>query len=116
MVVVKLYTTVVARARELFLHAHKDVVSWSGMALTPLLHQIRDHKRVIESKLDVLRKINESSQSLDQEIAALSQTLEPLLRQYDELMTIRHAMRLDAVPSNDEAKGEAYRPLQAAAG
>jgi len=116
MVVVKLYTTVVARARELFLHAHKDVVSWSGMALTPLIHQIRDHKRVIESKLDVLRKINESSQSLDQEIAALSQTLEPLLRQYDELMTIRHAMQLDQVQLEDEVKTEAYRPLQALAG
>jgi len=116
MVVVKLYTTIVARARELLLHAHKDVVNWSGMALTPLIHQIRDHKQVIESKLDVLRKINESSQSLDQEIAALTRTLEPLRRQYDELMAIRHAMQLDRVPSENEAEEDDYRPLQAMAG
>jgi hypothetical protein len=116
MVVVKLYTTIVARARELFLHAHKDAVGWSGMALTPLIHQIRDHKRVIESKLDVLRKINESSHSLDQEIAALTQALEPLRRQYDELLAIRQAMQLDDVQPEVEAEEEAFQPVEALAG
>ncbi|WP_434130081.1 dynamin family protein [Methylocaldum sp. GT1BB] len=116
MVVVKLYTTVVARARELFLHAHKDAVGWSGMALTPLIHQIRDHKRVIESKLDVLRKINESSHSLDQEIAALTQALEPLRRQYDELLAIRQAMQLDDVQPEVEAEEGPFQPAEAVAG
>ncbi|MGX2040803.1 dynamin family protein [Methylocaldum sp. MU1018] len=115
MVVVKLYTTIIARARELFLHAYKEVSNWSSTALTPLIHQIRDHKRVIESRLDVLRKINESSQSLDQEIAALTQTLEPLRRQYDELVAIRRAMRLDQVQSETEAETEVYRPSRAVA-
>lgn len=116
MVVVKLYTTVVSRARELFLQAHRDVVGWSGMALTPLIHQIRDHKRVIESKLDVLRKINESSHSLDQEIAALTHALEPLRRQYDELLEIRHALHLDQAESEAEIEEDLFQPVEAVAG
>ncbi|BBA32276.1 uncharacterized protein sS8_0308 [Methylocaldum marinum] len=116
MVVVKLYSTIIARARELFLHAYKDVVTWSAMALTPLIHQIRDHKRVIESKLDVLRKINESSYSLDQEIATLTQTLEPLRRQYDELMAIRQAMQLDEVRFEADGEDDAFHPVEAMVG
>ncbi len=116
MVVVKLYTTVVSRARELFLQAHGDVVGWSAMALTPLVHQIRDHKRVIESKLDVLRKINESSHSLGQEIAALTHALEPLRRQYDELLEIRHALHLDQAESEAEVEEGLFQPVEAVAG
>jgi hypothetical protein len=116
MVVVKLYTTVVSRARELFFQAHRDVVGWSAMALTPLIHQIRDHKRVIESKLDVLRKINESSHSLDQEIAALTHALEPLRRQYDELLEIRHALHLDQAESEAEVEEDLFQPVEAVAG
>lgn len=116
MVVVKLYTTVVSRARELFFQAHRDVVGWSAIALTPLIHQIRDHKRVIESKLDVLRKINESSHSLDQEIAALTHALEPLRRQYDELLEIRHALHLDQAESEAEVEEDLFQPVEAVAG
>jgi hypothetical protein len=116
MVVVKLYTTIIARARELFLHAYRDVVGWSGMALTPLIHQIRDHKRVIESKLDVLRKINESSHSLDQEVAALVHALEPLRRQYDELVGIRQTLQLDQARSEAEVEEDLFQPVEAVAG
>lgn len=116
MVVVKLYSTIIARARELFLQAYRDVVAWSGMALTPLIHQIRDHKHVIESKLDVLRKINESSHALDQEIAALVHALEPLRQQYDELVEIRQALQLDEARTEAEVEEDLFQPAEAVAG
>jgi hypothetical protein len=71
---------------------------------------------VIESKLDVLRKINESSHSLDQEIAALTHALEPLRRQYDELLEIRHALHLDQAESEAEVEEDLFQPVEAVAG
>lgn len=94
-VVHKLYGTIIANARELFAHAHKEAVAWSGAALAPLIHKIKDHKRLIESRLEVLRKVNESSESLDTEIAALERKLDPLEKQYQELLEIRRLLELE---------------------
>lgn len=101
-VVVKLYTTTIARARELFEQAHRDAIGWTTMALVPLVHQIKDHKRLIESRLEVLRKVNETGASLDEEIAALSKSLGSLRQRYSELAAIRQVLHLDDTGSGAE--------------
>lgn len=88
LVVQKLHAVVIARSRDLFMQAHKESLKWSSTALLPLVHQIKDQKRRIESRLEVLRKVNESSESLDGEIDALERQLMPLRMQYDELRDI----------------------------
>lgn len=110
-VVVKLYTTTIARARELFEQAHRDAIGWTTMALVPLVHQIKDHKRLIESRLEVLRKVNETGASLDEEIAALSKSLGSLRQRYSELAAIRQVLHLDDTGSGAEATDmDDYRP------
>jgi chaperonin cofactor prefoldin len=56
--------------------------------LTPLVQQIKERKRSIEARLEVLRKVNDSSESLDSEIAEMDRKLQPLQKQYDELKAI----------------------------
>jgi hypothetical protein len=113
-VVVKLYTTTIARARELFEQAHKDAIGWTTMALVPLVHQIKDHKRLIESRLEVLRKVNETGASLDGEIATLAKSLNSLRQRYSELATIRQTLQLDGAGTGSEtADVEDYRPTRA---
>jgi hypothetical protein len=115
-VVVKLYTTTIARARELFEQAHKDAIGWTTMALVPLVHQIKDHKRLIESRLEVLRKVNDTGASLDSEIATLTKSLEALRQQYSELAAIRRVLQADTAESNESsAETEDYRPSRAVA-
>jgi hypothetical protein len=115
-VVVKLYTTTIARARELFEQAHKDAIGWTTMALVPLVHQIKDHKRLIESRLEVLRKVNDTGASLDGEIVALTKSLESLRQQYSELAAIRRILQLDTTESDENsANTENYRPSRAMA-
>lgn len=99
-VVVKVYTTTVARARELFEQAHNDAVGWTTMALVPLVHQIKDHKRMIERRLEVLRKVNESGTSIESEVASLVQSLNVLKQQYEEIMAIRRALHLDGTTTS----------------
>ena len=113
LVVQKLYTTIIANARELFGQAHQESKTWAASALGPLVHQIKDRKRFIESRLEVLRKVNESSESLDTEIEAMEKKLQPLQLQYDELISIRKALQIDGLPiSNTKAEAKNESPAQ----
>ncbi|HEY8219178.1 MAG TPA: dynamin family protein [Methylobacter sp.] len=94
-VINKLYSTLIARARNILRQAHADATTWSNGVLTPLMHQIKDHKKQIEGRLQMLRKINESKGSIIENIASLEAELEPLKRQRDELAIIIKAMHLD---------------------
>lgn len=94
-VINKLYSTLIAKARNILRQAHTDAITWSNGVLTPLMHQIKDHKKQIEGRLQMLRKINESKGSIIENIASLEVELEPLKRQRDELTAIMKAMQLD---------------------
>ncbi|WAK02166.1 dynamin family protein [Methylobacter sp. YRD-M1] len=95
-VINKLYNTIIAKARNILGQAHTDAAVWSNSVLTPLMHQIKDHKRQIENRLQMLRKINDSKGDIVESIASLEAELAPLKRQRDELTTIIRAMQLDA--------------------
>ncbi|MDD5412525.1 MAG: dynamin family protein [Methylobacter sp.] len=95
-VINKLYGTLITKARTILKQAHSDATAWSNGVLTPLMHQIKDHKKQIDGRLQMLRKINESKGSIAENIATLEKELEPLKRQQTELATIIKAMQLDA--------------------
>ncbi len=94
-VINKLYSTLIAKARNILRQAHADATTWSNGVLTPLMHQIKDHKKQIEGRLQMLRKINESKGDIIENIANLEAGLEPLKKQRDELSIIIKAMQLD---------------------
>lgn len=94
-VINKLYSTLIAKARNILRQAHADATTWSNGVLTPLMHQIKDHKKQIEGRLQMLRKINESKDSIIENIMSLEAELEPLKRQRDELAIIINAMQLN---------------------
>lgn len=96
-VINKLYSTLIAKARNIVRQAHTDAVDWSNSVLTPLMHQIKGHKKQIEGRLQMLRKINSSKGSVIENIASLEAELEPLKRQRDELAIIVNAMHLDSL-------------------
>ena len=102
-VIDKLYNTLVAKARNTIKMAHNDAIMWSNGALTPLMHQIKDHKKQIENRLSMLRKINDSKGTVSENIANLEAELAPLKRQRDELMIIIRGMQLDSQSANEEA-------------
>ena len=101
-VINKLYSTLISKARNTMKHAQKDAAAWSNSVLTPLMHQIKDHKKQIEGRLQMLRKINESKGSVAENIAILEQELEPLKRQRSELATIIKAMQLDMSADSEQ--------------
>lgn len=107
-VINKLYSTLIAKARSIMQQAHKDATTWSNSVLTPLMHQIKDHKKQIESRLQMLRKISDSKGSVAENISHLESELEQLRMQRKELMTIIKAMHFEAYNSQVEEE-----PLEA---
>jgi hypothetical protein len=103
-VINKLYSTLIAKAREILKEAHKDALTWSNSVLTPLMHQIKDHKKQIESRLQMLRKINESKGSIEENIANLEKELDPLKKQRQELATIIKAMQMEEFQAEEKEK------------
>ncbi len=101
-VVSKLYSTLIVKARNILKQAYKDALTWSNGVLTPLMHQIKDHKKQIESRLQMLKKINESKGSVSENIAHLKAELEPLKQQRKELAFIIKEMQLDAFQEEEE--------------
>jgi predicted nucleic acid-binding Zn-ribbon protein len=59
------------------------------------MHQIKDHKKQIESRLMMLKKINESKGTVAENIAHLKSELEPLKMQRKELAFIMKEMQLE---------------------
>ncbi len=51
LVIQKLYSSIINHARNVLLDAHKDAKSWSTIVLNPLIRQIKDHKKLIETRL-----------------------------------------------------------------
>jgi hypothetical protein len=95
-VIDKLYGTLIVNARDVLKQARDDAIAWSNGVLVPLMCQIKDHKKHIESRLLLLKKINGSKGSVAENIAALEAELVPLKRQRDELAIMIKAMQLDS--------------------
>jgi hypothetical protein len=95
-VVKKLYSTLIYKAREVLARANKDAMTWSHSVLSPLMHQIKDHKKQIESRLQMLRKISSSKESIAENIAGLEAEIAPLKQQHLELKTIIRTMKIES--------------------
>jgi hypothetical protein len=93
-VINRLYSTLIAKARNILRQAHADATAWSGSVLMPLMHQIKDHKKQIENRLHMLRKMNDSKGTVAENIATLEAEIEPLRKQRSELLMMIKAMQL----------------------
>ena len=94
-VVKKLYSMIISRVRDVFEEAYQDANQWRKKVLLPLMHQIKDHKKQIDSRLLMLRKISGSKEDVTENIAFLEEQLVPLVKQYTELQTIISAIKID---------------------
>ncbi len=94
-VINRLYSTLIAKARNILRQANADAAAWSNGVLTPLMHQIKDHKKQIENRLQMLKKMNDSKGTVAENIATLEAEIEPLKRQRNELMMMIKGMQIN---------------------
>ena len=89
-VVEKFFVTLVSRARELFGECNAAARAWSKAIMAPILSQVREHKILMDLRLENLKKVHEDSDNLSDRIAILESNRQNLENQQ---LVIRHMLR-----------------------
>ena len=84
-VVKKFFISMVSHARNTFFQAHQEVEAWGKAGMAPLVARIKEHRNQMEKRLESLRKINESRDTLQVRLAELEKNAEALNTQLADL-------------------------------
>ncbi|MCK5722845.1 MAG: hypothetical protein KAI84_09935, partial [Gammaproteobacteria bacterium] len=84
-VVKKFFISMVSHARNTFFQAHQEVDAWGKAGMAPLVARIKEHRNQMEKRLESLRKINESRDTLQTRISELETSAEALNTQLADL-------------------------------
>ncbi|UCE90044.1 MAG: dynamin family protein [Pseudomonadota bacterium] len=84
-VVKKFFISMVSHARNVFYNAQQDAESWGKAAMAPLVARIKEHKDQMEKRLESLRKINESRDTLHTRIKELEDAARTLNGQLNDI-------------------------------
>lgn len=80
-VISKFFITLVSRAREIFSECHTEAQMWSKAILTPIMNQLREHKLMLDKRLENLKKIQGNLDTLGSRIAELETERDQLNKQ-----------------------------------
>jgi hypothetical protein len=98
----KLYNTLLFQARNVLFKARREAMVWGENVMSPIKHQILDHKKLIENRLLVLLAANESEEKLMENINRQETEMALLKTQLNELNAIIIAMQ--QIPGFQESK------------
>ncbi|VAX01385.1 FIG00555615: hypothetical protein [hydrothermal vent metagenome] len=84
-VVKKFFISMVSHARNTFYNANQDSAAWGKAAMAPLVARIKEHKSQMEKRLESLRKINESRNTLQGRITELETSSAKLKQQLNDI-------------------------------
>jgi len=92
-VIRKFFVSLVSQARNLFFRANQESEDWLRGVLGPLARQLKERKRLMERRLESLRRISESRETVEARIAELERQCQALEAQLAELARIRKLLR-----------------------
>jgi hypothetical protein len=84
-VIKKFFISMVSHARNTFFQAHQEVEAWGKTGMAPLVARIKEHKNQMEKRLESLRKINESKDTLQTRVSELEKSAKALNIQLADL-------------------------------
>ncbi len=102
-VVKRFYAALVSRARHIFHRASDDINNWLVTTLEPLVLQIRDHKEMMEKRLNNLQKIGQSRNTLQFRIVELQDQYTEAARQLTSLRNMANRLN-SSEPLNKEKR------------
>lgn len=89
-VVQKFFVTLVGHAREIFSKCNAAALAWSKAIMAPILSQVREHKILMDQRLENLKKVHENFDNLGDRIAELESSRQNLENQQ---LVIRNMLR-----------------------
>jgi len=91
----RFYNGLVAHARELFSQLRLELDTWVSSALMPLSLQLKEHQKLLERKLENLRKVAGDITTLQERVRQLEQQQLQFGKQVEELTQIRDVLQRD---------------------
>jgi Dynamin family len=88
-VIKRFFITLVSRTRELFSECNAAARAWAKAVMAPILSQVREHKILLDRRLEDLKKIHENLDNLSSRIAELESTRENLETQLRVIRQMR---------------------------
>lgn len=88
-VIKRFFITLVSRTRELFTECNAAARAWSKAVMAPILSQVREHKILMDRRLEDLKKIHANLDNLGARIAELEATRVNLENQLRVIGTMR---------------------------
>lgn len=95
-VIKKFFISLVSHTRSLFFKANQDANNWLKEVMNPLVQQIKEHKLTMEKRLETLRRISESRDTLEARIKELDTSLRNIKAQIDTLQQLNHSLNTPA--------------------
>ncbi|HEX7952035.1 MAG TPA: dynamin family protein [Burkholderiales bacterium] len=89
----RFYNGLVSNARELFTQLRLELDAWVNSALMPLSMQLKEHQKLLERKVENLRKVAGDINSLQERVRQLEQQYLQLGKQVEELTQIRGVLQ-----------------------
>jgi hypothetical protein len=89
-VVQKFFVTLVGQAREMFGECNAAARAWSKAIMAPILSQVREHKILMDQRLENLKRVHENFDNLSGRIAELESSHQNLENQQ---LVIRNMLR-----------------------
>ncbi|MCK5649077.1 MAG: dynamin family protein [Gammaproteobacteria bacterium] len=80
-VIKKFFISLVSRARNLYYQLNKDADDWGRRALTPLIRQVKAHKKELKFRLEQLKKAGMSRDTITDRVASLKLEAKGLQKQ-----------------------------------
>jgi hypothetical protein len=102
----KFFISLVSQARNVFFRANQDADNWLKEVMNPLVQQIKDHKRVMEKRLDTLRRISESRDTLEGKINELEGGRRVTRQEIETINRLRDALQRPLPVIDDSEDGE----------
>jgi hypothetical protein len=89
LVVRKFYEQLAGEARGVFVQVRGDFEAWLKSALVPLSNHLRDHQKLLERRVESIRKISGDISSLQEHAKLLESQRDELAQQVDELVRVK---------------------------
>jgi hypothetical protein len=101
LVIRNFYEQVVTEARGVFRQVRSDFESWLGSSLVPLSMQLKEHQKLLDRRVENIRKVTNGISSLKERCEILALQRKDFQQQLEELSRIRGVLRGD--PDTDSS-------------
>jgi hypothetical protein len=99
-VVKRFFITLVSRVREIFNDTNTGARTWSKAIMAPILAQVREHKIMMDHRLENLKKVHENLDNLQGRIQDLEATKQNLENQQVTIKTMLRKLDQPLTPLN----------------